>query len=113
MTRVHDYDHHGATGAPGMRADQSARGQHPGHSGHARVERRERRNRVRGARRVVPGQLGSPLDEHDEYQLHLDRESWPAVRARTVEVQRAVWQLVERSGIHRRQLGQTRRAAKY
>ena len=60
--------------AAGMRADEPARGQRPGHSGHARVERRERRDRVLGARRVDPGQLGSALDEHDEYQLHLDRE---------------------------------------
>jgi hypothetical protein len=28
------------------------------------MERRERRDRVRGARRIDPGQLGSALDEH-------------------------------------------------
>ena len=95
--------------AGGMRAGEPARRQHPGHRRHAAVDGREWRDRVRGSGRLDPQQLGSALDEHDEQQLHLDGEGRPAVRARTGEVRRAVRRLVERSGVHRRQLGQTRR----
>ena len=95
-----------AASAGVMCAGEPASGEHSRHNGDTSVERCHWSDRILDSRRIGPEQLGPAVDQHQQHELHVDGEPWPAICAGAGEVRRVVGKLVERSGVHCHRLGQ-------